>query len=125
MRACGGCAEPGAVAARVGGAGRPAAVRAQPDCARRRSAALERARRAAAAQGAVRPLRLPAPRLPPQRAQAADGQEGPQVYLSEKKISIPLYYTAEREKAVISLDVPCANDHDKWLQAGVAFFLKN
>ncbi|XP_068082912.1 cytoplasmic dynein 2 heavy chain 1 [Anabrus simplex] len=49
----------------------------------------------------------------------------PTVYQEHEVISLPLYYTAERERVVVSLDVPCSGDHDKWLQTGAAFFLRN
>ncbi|XP_069679211.1 cytoplasmic dynein 2 heavy chain 1 isoform X2 [Periplaneta americana] len=52
-------------------------------------------------------------------------KENAQVYHPGEMISLPLYYTASREKVVTSLDVPCAGDQDKWVQTGAAFFLRN
>jgi hypothetical protein len=52
-------------------------------------------------------------------------QGSAQVYHPGETICIPLYYTASREQVVVSLDVPCAGDEDKWIQTGVAFFLRN
>nr|XP_040568861.1 cytoplasmic dynein 2 heavy chain 1-like [Lepeophtheirus salmonis] len=39
-------------------------------------------------------------------------------------ISLPLYDNYMREKIIGHIRVPCGDDRDKWLQAGVVFFLK-
>ncbi|CAF4415162.1 unnamed protein product, partial [Rotaria sp. Silwood2] len=40
-------------------------------------------------------------------------------------ISLPVYFSADRDKIVTRLNVPCGSDKDKWLQCGAALFLKN
>lgn len=40
-------------------------------------------------------------------------------------IALPLYFSNEREKVVMNLDVPCDSDIHIWLQSGAALFLKN
>ncbi|CAF5147091.1 unnamed protein product [Rotaria magnacalcarata] len=40
-------------------------------------------------------------------------------------ISLPVYFSAARDKIVTRLNVPCSSDKDKWLQCGAALFLKN
>lgn len=52
-------------------------------------------------------------------------QGSAQVYHPGETIHLPLYCTASREQVVVSLDVPCAGDQDKWIQTGAAFFLRN
>jgi dynein heavy chain 2 len=39
-------------------------------------------------------------------------------------ISVPLYYNETRDRIIGSLDLPSSGDHAKWIQAGVAAFLK-
>ncbi|XP_063237932.1 cytoplasmic dynein 2 heavy chain 1 [Bacillus rossius redtenbacheri] len=46
-------------------------------------------------------------------------------YSREDVLRLPLYETASRESEVVSLDVPCPGNHNKWIQAGVAFFLRS
>ncbi|KAJ9578979.1 hypothetical protein L9F63_024918, partial [Diploptera punctata] len=48
-----------------------------------------------------------------------------QVYHPKEVISLPLYYNSSRDRVVVSLDVPCGGDQDKWVQTGAAFFLRN
>jgi hypothetical protein len=52
-------------------------------------------------------------------------QGSAQVYLPGETIRLPLYYTASREQVMVCLDVPYTGDEDKWVQTGVAFFLRN
>ena len=39
-------------------------------------------------------------------------------------ISVPLYYNETRDRIIGSLELPSSGDHAKWIQAGVALFLK-
>ncbi|CAF4081348.1 unnamed protein product, partial [Rotaria sordida] len=40
-------------------------------------------------------------------------------------ISLPVYFSSDRDKLVTRLNIPCGSDKDKWLQCGAAIFLKN
>ena len=51
-------------------------------------------------------------------------KEAPPPYPESESISLPLYYSAEREKLVICLDMPCQGDKVQWIQCGAAMFLK-
>ncbi|CAF3536266.1 unnamed protein product [Rotaria sordida] len=44
---------------------------------------------------------------------------------TRETISLPVYFSAARDKIVTRLNVPCSSDKDKWLQCGAALFLKN
>lgn len=44
---------------------------------------------------------------------------------SDFKILLPLYRNSERRTLLASLQVPCADDKRRWIQAGAAFFLRN
>jgi len=47
---------------------------------------------------------------------------------SQKKtetLSVPLYYNETRQKLITSLEFTAQSDSSKWIQAGVALFLKN
>lgn len=44
---------------------------------------------------------------------------------SRDSISLPVYFSSNREKIVTRLNVPCGPEKDKWLQCGAALFLKN
>ncbi|XP_033632471.1 cytoplasmic dynein 2 heavy chain 1-like isoform X2 [Asterias rubens] len=46
-------------------------------------------------------------------------------YNSQDSISLPVYYSADREKIVTHLTVPCGGDQDHWVQTGAALFLKS
>ena len=52
-------------------------------------------------------------------------QDSAEIYHPKEMISLPLYYTSNRERVVISLDVPCGGDQEKWVQTGTAFFLRS
>jgi len=39
-------------------------------------------------------------------------------------ISLPVYYSSERDMIVTHFDVPCGGNQDAWLQCGAALFLK-
>lgn len=51
------------------------------------------------------------------------GAYGP--YSPEECISLPVYTSAERERVVTNIDVPCGGNQDQWIQCGAALFLKN
>lgn len=40
-------------------------------------------------------------------------------------LSVPLYYNETRQKLIGCLELPVQSDNSKWIQAGVALFLKN
>ncbi|CAM4781010.1 unnamed protein product [Rotaria magnacalcarata] len=40
-------------------------------------------------------------------------------------ISLPVYFSSDRDKIVTRLNVPCGSEKEKWLQCGAALFLKN
>lgn len=43
----------------------------------------------------------------------------------DKHVSVPLYYTSSREKQLTTLQVSCdIKEKDKWIQAGLAFYLE-
>ncbi|KAG1684369.1 Cytoplasmic dynein 2 heavy chain 1 [Nymphon striatum] len=44
--------------------------------------------------------------------------------VNENTISLPLYISEKREKIITYLDTPCKGDHDKWVLAGAAFYIK-
>ncbi|XP_023565248.1 cytoplasmic dynein 2 heavy chain 1 [Octodon degus] len=50
------------------------------------------------------------------------GAYGP--YSPEECISLPVYTSAERERVVTNIDVPCGSDQDQWIQCGAALFLR-
>ncbi|XP_065833043.1 cytoplasmic dynein 2 heavy chain 1-like isoform X2 [Oscarella lobularis] len=52
-------------------------------------------------------------------------KDAPEPYLASDCISLPIYYSAEREHIVTRLNVPCGGDQDHWIQSGAALFLKN
>ncbi|XP_059389920.1 dynein cytoplasmic 2 heavy chain 1 isoform X1 [Carassius carassius] len=45
-------------------------------------------------------------------------------YSPDECISLPVYSSAERQRVVTSVQLPCAGDHDTWIQSGAALFLK-
>uniref|UniRef100_A0A9J7YQK8 Cytoplasmic dynein 2 heavy chain 1 n=1 Tax=Cyprinus carpio carpio TaxID=630221 RepID=A0A9J7YQK8_CYPCA len=45
-------------------------------------------------------------------------------YSPDECISLPVYSSAERQCVVTSVQLPCAGDHDTWIQSGAALFLK-
>ena len=47
-------------------------------------------------------------------------------YSADESVWVPVYFSSERERVVVSLRVPCAKtDANKWLIAAVAFFLRS
>ncbi|CAF3644553.1 unnamed protein product [Adineta steineri] len=44
---------------------------------------------------------------------------------THETISLPVYFSATRDRIITRLNVPCGSDKDKWLQCGAALFLKN
>ena len=52
-------------------------------------------------------------------------KEAPPPYLETESISLPLYYSAERERLVICMDMPCQGEKVQWIQCGAATFLKD
>ena len=52
-------------------------------------------------------------------------QDASEPYSSQDSISLPVYYSADREKIVTLLTVPCGGDQDHWVQTGAALFLKS
>uniref|UniRef100_A0A8C0CTH2 Dynein cytoplasmic 2 heavy chain 1 n=1 Tax=Balaenoptera musculus TaxID=9771 RepID=A0A8C0CTH2_BALMU len=51
------------------------------------------------------------------------GAYGP--YSPDECISLPVYTSAERDRVVINIDIPCGGSQDQWIQCGAALFLKN
>ncbi|XP_034521541.1 LOW QUALITY PROTEIN: cytoplasmic dynein 2 heavy chain 1 [Ailuropoda melanoleuca] len=51
------------------------------------------------------------------------GAYGP--YSPNECISLPVYTSAERDRVVANIDVPCGGNQDQWIQCGAALFLKN
>uniref|UniRef100_A0A287A3H7 Dynein cytoplasmic 2 heavy chain 1 n=1 Tax=Sus scrofa TaxID=9823 RepID=A0A287A3H7_PIG len=46
-------------------------------------------------------------------------------YSPDECISLPVYTSAERDRVVINIDIPCGGSQDQWIQCGAALFLKN
>ncbi|KAI2562559.1 DYNC2H1 isoform 8, partial [Pan troglodytes] len=46
-------------------------------------------------------------------------------YSPDECISLPVYTSAERDRVVTNIDVPCGGNQDQWIQCGAALFLKN
>lgn len=46
-------------------------------------------------------------------------------YKKSDELSVPLYYNETRQKLIGSLEFPTQSDNAKWIQAGVALFLRN
>ncbi|KAL4829789.1 hypothetical protein H8958_009079 [Nasalis larvatus] len=46
-------------------------------------------------------------------------------YSLDECISLPVYTSAERDRVVTNIDVPCGGNQDQWIQCGAALFLKN
>ncbi|CAF0769940.1 unnamed protein product [Adineta steineri] len=44
---------------------------------------------------------------------------------THETISLPVYFSATRDRIITRLNVPCGSNKDKWLQCGAALFLKN
>ena len=56
-------------------------------------------------------------------------KDTPPPYPDGECLSLPIYFSAERDKLVACLDVPCGsgaiNGKAQWVQTGAALFLKN
>lgn len=52
-------------------------------------------------------------------------QDSPSPYREDEIISLPIYFTPDRERIVTCIQLPCGGNHDHWLQCGAALFLKN
>uniref|UniRef100_A0A4W3JMF3 Cytoplasmic dynein 2 heavy chain 1 n=1 Tax=Callorhinchus milii TaxID=7868 RepID=A0A4W3JMF3_CALMI len=46
-------------------------------------------------------------------------------YSPDEYISLPVYTSAERDRVVTNIGVPCGGNQDQWIQCGAALFLKN
>uniref|UniRef100_A0A3Q1N3R0 Dynein cytoplasmic 2 heavy chain 1 n=3 Tax=Bos TaxID=9903 RepID=A0A3Q1N3R0_BOVIN len=46
-------------------------------------------------------------------------------YSPDECISLPVYTSAERDRVVINVSIPCGGNQDQWIQCGAALFLKN
>ncbi|XP_073518216.1 cytoplasmic dynein 2 heavy chain 1 isoform X2 [Phyllobates terribilis] len=47
------------------------------------------------------------------------------IYSPGECISLPVYTSAERDRVVTNIDLPCGGDQNCWIQCGAALFLKN
>ena len=45
-------------------------------------------------------------------------------YGIDETISIPLYYSADRDRIITRMNVPCGGGKSLWIQCGAALFLK-
>ncbi|XP_043928516.1 cytoplasmic dynein 2 heavy chain 1 isoform X1 [Protopterus annectens] len=61
--------------------------------------------------------------LPCYMAWIAQNASGP--YSPYDCISLPLYTSAERDRLVTNINIPCGGNQDQWIQCGAALFLKN
>ncbi|XP_053312461.1 cytoplasmic dynein 2 heavy chain 1 isoform X2 [Spea bombifrons] len=52
-------------------------------------------------------------------------QQSLSMYSPEECISLPVYTSAERDRVVTNIDVPCGRNQNQWIQCGAALFLKN
>ncbi|PIK32934.1 Cytoplasmic dynein 2 heavy chain 1 [Apostichopus japonicus] len=53
-------------------------------------------------------------------------QNSDDIYSSTDSISLPVYFSEDREKIVTNLKLPClSSERDRWVQTGAALFLKN
>ena len=52
-------------------------------------------------------------------------QDAPDTYSANECISLPVYFSENREKIVTNLTVPCGGEQDHWTQTGAAMFLKS
>jgi dynein heavy chain 2 len=51
-------------------------------------------------------------------------KEAAMPYDERRVISLPVYFNNSREKIITKLDIPCDGEHNKWLQLGSAFILR-
>ncbi|XP_063807614.1 cytoplasmic dynein 2 heavy chain 1 isoform X2 [Pseudophryne corroboree] len=52
-------------------------------------------------------------------------QQSVGTYSPHECISLPVYTSAERDRVVTNIDVPCGRNQNHWIQCGAALFLKN
>jgi len=52
-------------------------------------------------------------------------QDAASPYNERDSISIPLYYSSDRDRLITRMDVPCSGSHSQWLQCGAALCLKS
>ncbi|KFM70535.1 Cytoplasmic dynein 2 heavy chain 1, partial [Stegodyphus mimosarum] len=52
-------------------------------------------------------------------------KDSPAPYREDEVLSLPIYFTSDRERIVTCIHLPCGGNHDHWIQAGTALFLKN
>ncbi|XP_077154625.1 cytoplasmic dynein 2 heavy chain 1 isoform X4 [Ranitomeya variabilis] len=52
-------------------------------------------------------------------------QQSTGIYSPGECISLPVYTSAERDRVVTNIDLPCGGDQNRWIQCGAALFLKN
>ncbi|XP_035681617.1 cytoplasmic dynein 2 heavy chain 1-like [Branchiostoma floridae] len=51
--------------------------------------------------------------------------KGADPYPEEEVIQLPLYFSADRDRIVNQVKVPCGGNQDQWVQCGAALFLKS
>ncbi|XP_066286377.1 cytoplasmic dynein 2 heavy chain 1-like isoform X1 [Branchiostoma lanceolatum] len=51
--------------------------------------------------------------------------KGADPYPEEEVIQLPLYFSADRDRVVNQVKVPCGGNQDQWVQCGAALFLKS
>ena len=52
-------------------------------------------------------------------------QDAPSPYNERESISVPLYYSSDRDRLITRMDVPCSGSRNQWLQCGAALCLKS
>ncbi|KAG8584671.1 hypothetical protein GDO81_004716 [Engystomops pustulosus] len=52
-------------------------------------------------------------------------QQSTGIYSPDECISLPVYTSAERDRVVTNIDLPCGGNQNHWIQCGAALFLKN
>ncbi|XP_071483964.1 LOW QUALITY PROTEIN: cytoplasmic dynein 2 heavy chain 1-like [Diadema antillarum] len=52
-------------------------------------------------------------------------KDTPDAYHPSESISLPVYFSEEREKIVTHLTLPCGGEQDHWIQTGAALFLQS
>ncbi|XP_054724974.1 LOW QUALITY PROTEIN: cytoplasmic dynein 2 heavy chain 1-like [Uloborus diversus] len=63
--------------------------------------------------------------LVPTFAAAWIPKDFPSSYREDEMISMPIYFTSDRERIVTCISLPCGGEQDRWVQSGAALFLKN
>jgi dynein heavy chain 2 len=52
-------------------------------------------------------------------------KDSPNIYGEKDAISIPLYYSSDRDRLITRMDIPCSGSQSQWLQCGAALFLRS